>query len=817
MATKDKLVSLEVLKATTQADVDDLKSASAQQRSSITYLRGGYYASGLKAEPSNDSVSTGIINGGAVVTVADGTVYRILLYNNGQYIGKINSSYGIDKNAGNWWSFSGTTDMYKLLAEKQADAFALVILANGSDAPTESTYQAWGESHCTMYTGTMYAIGDARTRFDDLSWEVDDLKSTLTEAETVYTDWISGVHAGDTAQWQPNSGRCTINRVFTLHRNDVIAVRNVDSGLKFAIVGSYNGSNIYDSQWQTTDFHYAVPASADGASFFVNVTNDAQTLTPSGISTMKVVIMHNKIPYLTEGILSPSDDVNNFTGAGFYRAYAYQLPDNWPISGGGNLIVMRGDANLNTDSFGVCQAVYGADKILTRFGSGSTNWTDWQTYYSEGSSPDVANLKTNAYQKKPQLTESDDIDTIINHGFYRAYSNHLPQNWPVTTGGGNLIVMRGDDGNDSFGVCQSFWLANKILVRFGTGGTNWTDWLYYLSDADSKEDIIAFNNDDETKLKLHQLSSCRTLSTTLPVQPLTILHFSDLHENSTALKNIVSFKSYYSSYINDCIHTGDFVNNTSGTNVFNSVTGADSILNVIGNHETWDSANNWYSLTESETYTKYFSPVISNWSVTIGSNVCYYYKDYSAKNVRLIVLDRMHDSVTQQTWFANTLNGAKTAGYHVIIASHVIMGKLEDMTYLDSGFDNPVYPRDTTPDYGFPMYMPEAYITALDSFVSGGGIVVAWLAGHMHNDTLATYHNVLNIAITTSGAYTGVGATMDARDPGTRSADAFNVIGIDMVRGYLKLLRIGMNYNAAMKKVDTLCWDYINHRMIYTC
>lgn len=812
------------------SEFEELKSAFAQRRrSGITYLRGGYYASGLKAEASNDSVSTGMINGGAVVTIT-GTYYRILLYNNGQYIGKISSSYGVDTVAGSWCNFTGTTDLYKLLAEKQADAFALVILANGTDAPTESTYQAWGESHCTMYTGMMYGIGDTKTRLEQLGSAFALQKKALYDSEVIYSTWIQGVHGGGSAEYVYNSGRCTTEDTFVLQEGEMITVRNVDSGLYFAIAGAKDGTTLYDSGWQTSTLSYTVPSSADGATFWVNTKNASETLTPSGIDTMEVAIQVLHRPYMTAGLLYESDDIDTLTDIGFYRVFSNHRPDNWPITGGGNFIVMRGTGIYNNDNVGICQMLCTSDEILTRFGASGTSWTDWSEFYAEGASPDVASLEStvsglseNAYQKKAELTESDDIDTILSFGFYRVFSNHLPLNWP-STGGGNMLVMHASNTTDSLGRCQVIWMATKMLVRFGISGTTWTDWVYYNCDANSSEDIIGINNEEETLMKLRQLSTHRSLSTTLETQPLVLLHFSDLHSNDRALNRIINFRDYYSAYIDDTLHTGDNVaSNYSESFIFGSVSGSENILNVIGNHDTWNPSasgtdyDQWHFASESESYTKYFEPFVSNWSATTISGKCYYYKDYPNKNVMLIVLDCMHETTDQLNWFISTLNTAKTNGRHVVIASHVIMGDVRNMTYLDSGFDNPLYPRTIEHSYGFPMYAASGFIDAVDSFVSGGGVVAVWLAGHMHNDTLATYHDVLNIAVTTAGAYSSLGVTTDKRVRGTKSEDAFNVMGVDTVAGYLYLMRVGMNYNAAMKRVDTLCWDYINHRMIYTC
>ena len=67
-----------------------------------------------------------------------------------------------------------------------------------------------------------------------------------------------------------------------------------------------------------------------------------------------------------------------------------------------------------------------------------------------------------------------------------------------------------------------------------------------------------------------------------------------------------------------------------------------------------------------------------------------------------------------------------------------------------------------------------------------------------------------------NGDFLSVGRTTDMRVTGTKSEDAFNVMGINTYYKHLYVMRVGLDYNAVMKKIDTFCWDYQNHRLIYT-
>ena len=345
-----------------------------------------------------------------------------------------------------------------------------------------------------------------------------------------------------------------------------------------------------------------------------------------------------------------------------------------------------------------------------------------------------------------------------------------------------------------------------------------------LGDAGSTS-IVALNDEKTMEVKLQQISTTYSASTTLKTQPLTLLHFSDLHANTTALTRIIEFANRYDSYINDIIHTGDTLNSSATNFAMGNVTGGEKILNVLGNHDTWDSsvtpdtAASWRALSEADSYTRFINPYKADWetngTLSIPSNKCYYYKDYTNAKVRLIVLDCMHENSAQLTWLNNTLTSAKSANMHVLIANHVKMGKSEDIIYLNSGFDNPVFPRSSTPSYNFPNYAGADYANAVKTFAQGGGIVVGWLCGHMHCDTLGTWNGILNIGITTAGDV-NYSRTYDSRVIGTKSYDAFNVVGVDTDKKYLYLVRVGLDYNSIMRKTDTLCWDYNNHVLVHT-
>lgn len=365
-----------------------------------------------------------------------------------------------------------------------------------------------------------------------------------------------------------------------------------------------------------------------------------------------------------------------------------------------------------------------------------------------------------------------------------------------------------------------------------------------LASSEEKDtSIISLNSDPDLLVKLQNLRYYYNSPSNDGFHPLVLLHFSDLHSNETPLIRIVEFMNEYSDYIDDAIHTGDIVNNANETFSFADVHGAEKILNCIGNHDTYDGTN-WYGLSESDAYTKYFADCISNWNAISQTGKCYYYKDYvlnkeysgsETATVRLIVLDNLHErdssdttqpNLLQLTWFQNTLSDSLSRNIPVIVANHTRMATGSGLEYLDSGFMNP-HANIQTSSAPFPIRTRDEYRNAVKDFVTAGGEIICWICGHNHSDILATWNfdyikdgstvtaKILNIAITTAGNFGRV-RTKEPRIADTKSYDAFNLMGIDINRKELKLVRIGLNYNSAMRKIDTACWNYETGTLIST-
>ena len=213
---------------------------------------------------------------------------------------------------------------------------------------------------------------------------------------------------------------------------------------------------------------------------------------------------------------------------------------------------------------------------------------------------------------------------------------------------------------------------------------------------------------------------------------------------------------------------------------------------------------------------------ISGWNLPEGghSNTnLYYYKDYATKKIRLIVLNLLYptsEKVTEQnTWLANALAGAKTAGYGVVIGEHYypVSGTRIDCTF--SALVNFPTAMSTPENY---MYNGDAlttYQATVQDFIDGGGNFVCWLCGHKHADYIV-YHPTYpkQVFIGVGGALftdraNETGHTSDMRRVfNTRSQNCMNVLSIDPSDKKIKIIRIGCDRDYLGRHRGSLTLDY---------
>ena len=300
--------------------------------------------------------------------------------------------------------------------------------------------------------------------------------------------------------------------------------------------------------------------------------------------------------------------------------------------------------------------------------------------------------------------------------------------------------------------------------------------------------------------------------------PLCLIHCSDIHNNTvgdtggvSVEKNsirIAKFAKNYQSYIHDVIHTGDSVYATYGGEFpWTANEDVAKFLNVIGNHDI-ENNTGWPNV-----FSKFIAPYAESWGITLPENaaengLCYYYKDYTSNNVRLIVLMDWNNNVAsyinaENTWLQSVLADAKTQGLTVVCAAHVSPQKLD----LIEGCTFNSWECEGHGDAGGNTAM--SFASTVDDFIQGGGNFACWLCGHTHFDMVGTLHSYPEqLVIIVENASCWSKWNTDKRVGGTLSQDCFNVMTIDTTLKRVNVMRIGSNFASAIQHKGAFSYDY---------
>jgi len=259
--------------------------------------------------------------------------------------------------------------------------------------------------------------------------------------------------------------------------------------------------------------------------------------------------------------------------------------------------------------------------------------------------------------------------------------------WNLTAKSGDMYFRLTSNGVGSGSVVK---ITNLSITEYKTTIGNLAREVASLKEEDSGNNLTAL------------LRQARYVSASPTTQPLTLLHFSDIHGDNLAATKIKKVFSDNSSMIDDMLLTGDTVYyyyNDSGQGYqWHQDTLSDALF-VLGNHDGaandnshgWkEGSADWDFKGKEWDYDTYFANYVSGWGVTQPTGVddsesanykaCFWYKDYASAKIRLIGLDCMHfnDGVRhvtdeQETWLTETLAAAKVLGYGVVVACHYPM------------------------------------------------------------------------------------------------------------------------------------------------
>lgn len=380
------------------------------------------------------------------------------------------------------------------------------------------------------------------------------------------------------------------------------------------------------------------------------------------------------------------------------------------------------------------------------------------------------------------------------------------------------------DENDTIVPIRTldFFGYNVWIVRTATAG----------GEEEDRTSILWLNNEYEWRPKM--LSARKryyTSSVTNKPHPTTIAHISDIHSNWPNVQRFLEFCDYYSSLIDLRVNTGDTVLDSFSSTALDgyaAISGVGSIINITGNHDTSryeGGVRDWRYYCGLPVYNALIAPYVSGWGVVQPSGAaangyCYFYKDIASKLLRVVFVDIMAYDATQDAWLATVLEGAKTNGYHVLIATHfagsTAPGHGEDPTFTK-------VPCNYTTIYGLGgsssslnSYNPNAYLmmATVQNWIDGGGVFVGYIQGHYHADfvaKVAAYPSQLIFSIGSSKA----GEVRDYNHiVGTRMQDEFQIVSVDTYLHTIKCYKVGANVDLYGRHKNSICVDYLSGDII---
>lgn len=420
----------------------------------------------------------------------------------------------------------------------------------------------------------------------------------------------------------------------------------------------------------------------------------------------------------------------------------------------------------------------------------------------------------------------EDADNVLNRDENAAtrprLANDVQQFIPM--GHSILVINKLSSAFEIQVPYASFRQENKVVVGGKIRLRLYNTYSSFQTDAleSFETSIFRLNSDVVFRNKIQQLARATFVRNESKGKPLVLSWFSDLHADADNLARIVEFNSKYRPYIDDVINTGDTVNDNFDDDFSFYLNGGTSLyLHSIGNHEVKKGSS---EVTLKGVYDKYLKPQIANWGVVQPQNaeslgLCYYYKDYADKGVRLIMFDSVlymnyaASGIYEATWLENVLEDAITKNLSVVVATHYPTTGL-----FDNGFNTPF---NSLKDQGR-EYDPvgNGIIATIDTYIKKGLKFICWLSGHTHLDMVGkvAYAETLGnsqLSIVVENAGCSDGWNDSARVKNTKSQDAFNLIAFDTYSKMVKIVRVGDDRDNFLRHKGTICISYDTHEITY--
>jgi len=351
--------------------------------------------------------------------------------------------------------------------------------------------------------------------------------------------------------------------------------------------------------------------------------------------------------------------------------------------------------------------------------------------------------------------------------------------------------------------------GGRISLRIATHQHCIRIWQEYIGQRVSSDSSVST-----------ELNNARHIAG-FPVAPLTICHFSDLHADKVAMSRIVRECASYGGAVDDIICTGDLVANSAEeiASWWNP-----AVMTCIGNHDTASYSEsegyNWTALSMADRDAYYIAPFIGSWGSAVHtSGTSYYYKNYAAQKVCMIVIDVMlymsattaSEASAQTSWLTNLLSSAIVNGYHVLIAIHCPHG---GATAKECSFSR--YGQGVMPTYE-DCDTPQAVINAVANAINNGLHFIGYIVGHTHQDNMwdATGDGTQMMYCVTCAAVAQTAQWRNSDQYRSVSQDAYNLISIDTANTLVKIVRGGgADIDNHMRSRKAICINYTTGEVV---
>lgn len=351
--------------------------------------------------------------------------------------------------------------------------------------------------------------------------------------------------------------------------------------------------------------------------------------------------------------------------------------------------------------------------------------------------------------------------------------------------------------------------GGRIPLRIATHQHCIRIWQEYIKQSTSSNSSVST-----------ELNNARHIAG-FQVAPLTICHFSDLHADEAAMSRIVRECASYGGAVDDIICTGDLVANSAEeiSSWWNP-----EVMTCIGNHDTASYSEskgyNWTALSMADRDAYYITPFIESWgSVVHTSGMSYYYKNYAAQKVRMIVMDVMlymsattaSEASAQTSWLTDLLSNAITNEYHVLIAIHCPHG---GATAKECSFSR--YGQGAMPTYE-DCNAPQEVIDAVANAINNGLHFIGYIVGHTHQDNIwdATGDGTQMMYCVTCAAVAQTAQWRNSDQYRSASQDAYNLISIDTANTLVKIVRGGgADIDNHMRSRKAICINYTTGEVV---